>query len=576
MPMHNWKPVLPAIYHHFHQQWTVAISGIAFSFIAVCGTACGLSLSAEDRPSIEQPGNVNASVEVKPVDNADVPGHVTLKIEGWTIHVSDELRQAEPAATDEALRLLESQLKEVVRVIPPEPLTQLREVPIWFSPVPKGFGPTGEYHPDADWLKDHDRDTAMAKAIQFTNISKFGPEIRRMPMMVLHELAHAYHDRVLGFDHPKIIEAYQQAVQSGQYDKVKESSSGTEKKAYAITNHKEYFAELTESYFGVNDFFPFHRTQLRQHDPVMCKLLGQLWKVTTQAGQKNGGEKLYGVQPPPAELKLPEFYKKYVSAHGFPIVSSGRVDDFALKEAAYLVDIMLAKRPDVRQAMIDSGSRLIVEAYDEFSTDIPEYAHMKPKDFWDARARGFGGSQTDPVCCCAEENLLCYPGDPYATECILIHEFAHNIHLRGMVRVDPSFDERAKKAYGEAMQKKLWAGKYASVNHHEYFAEGVQSWFNNNRSFDHDHNHIDTRAELCEYDPALAALCEEVFGDTRLEYTKPISRLTGHLAGYDPATCPEFVWPERLNQAQNEIRKKAQARSDDANREQALPKSDKR
>lgn len=530
-------------------------------WLAFC-TVGGLGLMADEEPASARPVNVETSRNADAV--AEVPGHLTLKLEGWTIHVSDELRKSDAAATDEALRLLEAQLKEVVRVIPAGLLANLRLVRIWLSPTPAGFGPTGEYHPDAGWLKDHNRDVAMAKAIQFTNIPKFSDEIRRMPMMVLHELAHAYHDRVLGFDHPKIIEVYQQAVMSGKYDKVPLLIGGTETKAYAMTNHKEYFAELTESYFGVNDVFPFHRAQMRQHDPAMCELLGELWKVTTPAGTAIADPKLYEVQSPPADLGLPEFYKKYINAHGYPIVSSGRVNDFALKEAAYLVDVMLSNRPDVRKAMIDSGSRLVVEAYDEFSTDIPEYAHMKPKDFWDARARGFGGSQTDPVCSCGEENLLCYPGDPYSTECILIHEFAHNIHLRGMIRVDPKFDDRVKSAYDEAMQKKLWAGKYASVNHHEYFAEGVQSWFNNNRSFDHDHNHVDTRAELREYDPPLAALCEEVFGETQLEYTKPISRLTGHLAGYDPLTCPEFTWPERLKKAHDEIRKKAQARSDAA------------
>ena len=48
----------------------------------------------------------------------------------------------------------------------------------------------------------------------------------------------------------------------------------------------------------------------------------------------------------------------------------------------------------------------------------------------------------DPYCSCGEENLLAYPGDPYAAENILIHEFAHNIHLRGMVNVDATFDTR--------------------------------------------------------------------------------------------------------------------------------------
>jgi len=203
---------------------------------------------------------------------------------------------------------------------------------------------------------------------------------------------------------------------------------------------------------------------------------------------------------------------------------------------------------------------MCVMGWNEFTTDLPEFARMEPKDFWDARARGTGGSQTDPYCTSAEENLLGYPGDPYSTECILIHEFAHCIHLRGMANVDPTFDGRVKTAYETAMKAGLWRGKYASVNHHEYFAEGVQSWFDDNRENDHDHNHVDTRAELVEYDPELAALCREVFGDTELKYTKPVTRLNGHMVGYDPAKAPTFVWPERLQKVKGEIHAKAAAR----------------
>ena len=268
----------------------------------------------------------------------------------------------------------------------------------------------------------------------------------------------------------------------------------------------------------------------------------------------------FEVTAPPSGMKLSPFYEKYVSAKWYPIVSSGKVNDYALKEAAYLVNMMLAKRSDVRQAMIDGGSRLVVMAHDEFTTDVPEHSHMKPKDFWDARARGLGGSKTDPVCPCGEENLLGLKDDPYETENILIHEFAHNIHLLGMVVVDATFDNRLKASYERAMKAGLWKTKYASVNHAEYFAEGVQSWFNNNRPPDHDHNHVDTREELREYDPGLAELCEEVFGNTRLVYTKPAKRLTGHLAGYDPESAPSFTWPSRLDKSRKEIREKAQTR----------------
>jgi hypothetical protein len=158
--------------------------------------------------------------------------------------------------------------------------------------------------------------------------------------------------------------------------------------------------------------------------------------------------------------------------------------------------------------------------------------------------------------------LLGYAGDPYAAENILIHEFAHNIHLRGLVNVDPTFDARLSKTYQDAMGAGLWKGKYASVNHHEYFAEGVQSWFDNNRENDHDHNHVNTRVELLEYDPGLATMCREVFGDTELKYTKPATRLSGHLQGYDPAKAPTFVWPERLQSAMAQIRQQAKSRDE--------------
>ena len=267
------------------------------------------------------------------------------------------------------------------------------------------------------------------------------------------------------------------------------------------------------------------------------------------------------VTAPPAELKVDPFHKKYIDAGGYPIVASEKVNDYALKEAAYLVNLMLAKRPDVKAAMIKSGSRLCIIAHNEFTTDVPEFAWLKPKEYWDARARGTGGSQTDPYCSCGEENLLAYPGDPYSTENILIHEFAHNIHLRGMVKVDPTFDRRLKETYDRAMTAGLWKTKYAATNHHEYFAEGVQSWFDNNRENDHDHNHVNTRDELLEYDAGLAAMCREVFGETKLVYTKPTTRLKDHLAGYDPTTAPKFVWPERLNEARRKIRETAVNRS---------------
>ena len=299
------------------------------------------------------------------------------------------------------------------------------------------------------------------------------------------------------------------------------------------------------------------------------ELVGRESKTTVKATSQVSFQ---GVRfDPPNPDGVPSFYTQSISANGFPIVASAAVNPYALKEAAFLVNMMLAKRPDVRDAMIKSGARMCIMAYNEYTTDLPEFVRLADekardfdsipaKDFWDARARGLGGSEEDPYCSVAEENVLGYVGDPYSTECILIHEFAHNIHLRGLVNVDPTFDRRLKATYDAAMKADLWHGKYASTNHHEYFAEGVQSWFDNNRVNDHDHNHVNTRALLIEYDPGLAAICREVFGDTELKYTKPATRLTGHMQGYDPEKAPKFVWPERLKNVKTAIIEKARSR----------------
>ncbi len=506
-------------------------------------------------------GLVAMSLSVAP---AHAASHQTNSIEGWRVLVHERLLAEDKAATDKALELLRGQLQEIVRVVPAQAVAQLRGVTLWVSPEYPGVKPSAEYHPGAGWLRNNGRDPAMVQGVEFTDVKDFEAETKRMPNFTLHELAHGYHDRVLarGFGNPEIKAAYERAKASKTYDKVERwfgnGRPNTREKAYAMSNPMEYFAETTEAFFSRNDFFPFTRSELKQHDPEMFRLLEQLWGASTPAVQSSQ------VKPPPAELKVPAFYTKFLEADGYPIVASAKVNDYGLKEAAYLVNLLLANRPDVRAAMIKSGSRLCIIAHDEFTTDLPEWAWMTPKDYWDARARGMGGSGDDPLCSCGEENLLAYPGDPYAAENILIHEFAHNIHLRGMVNVDPTFDARVKAAYDSAMKAELWKGKYAAVNHHEYFAEGVQSWFDNNRVNDHDHNHVHLRSQLIEYDPGLAALCREVFGDTVLKYTKPTTRLHGHLEGYDPATAPKFIWPERLTKVKAEIRAKAQSRSDAA------------
>ena len=211
-----------------------------------------------------------------------LPKHTTFPVNDWTVHLSDQLWQQDAAATQTMLRLLSGQLDRVVRTVPMPAVERLRRVPVWINPKYDDERPRCEYHPGAGWLRDNGRDPVMEKAIEITNVPIFPFENRRMPYLMLHELSHAYHDLVLGFDEPRIVATFELARDSGSYEAVKRftGKKTITDKAYALSNHKEYFAETTEAYFGKNDFYPFDRAELRSHDPQMHDLLKKLWDQT--------------------------------------------------------------------------------------------------------------------------------------------------------------------------------------------------------------------------------------------------------------------------------------------------------
>jgi hypothetical protein len=171
---------------------------------------------------------------------------------------------------------LQAQLQAVVHVMPARPLATLRKVRIWVEWEKKKSG-AAEFHPSAAWLREHGYNPEKAGCVELCNTRNFVKWSRgEQPWMVLHELAHAYHFLVLGENHAGIKAAYKQAVDRKLYQSVAYVKGG-KRKAYAVTNSKEYFAELSEAYFGKNDFYPFVRGELKGHDPVGYRLMEEAW-----------------------------------------------------------------------------------------------------------------------------------------------------------------------------------------------------------------------------------------------------------------------------------------------------------
>jgi len=252
---------------------------------------------------------------------------------------------------------------------------------------------------------------------------------------------------------------------------------------------------------------------------VILLLVLALTSSILQAQKSNVAEigKVPIVTTPPASLRLDHFYKKYLDANGIAITASWRVPDSAMVQAWKIVTFMTGNLPkNVLDAMVKVHTRVTVMARYEGTTDVPEHAHLAADTTlnWDVRARGLGGDMEMPLTTCAEENLLAYQIDKYHAEDILIHEFAHSIHLIGIVQVDTTFNQKLEKLLNLAVSKGKYANTYAKTDIAEYWAEGVQDWFNINAEApkpDGKHNRLNTRKELKKYDPDLYLLIGQYF-----------------------------------------------------------------
>jgi hypothetical protein len=134
------------------------------------------------------------------------------------------------------------------------------------------------HHPDAGWLREHGMDPDKARCVEVANARNFLKWTSDQPWMVLHELAHGYHHQFLdgGFNNAAVKAAFDRASKAKRYESV-ERTHAKKQKAYPATDPMEYFAESSEAFFGKNDFYPFIRSELKQHDPEMFELLKKFW-----------------------------------------------------------------------------------------------------------------------------------------------------------------------------------------------------------------------------------------------------------------------------------------------------------
>ncbi len=232
------------------------------SIFLLFSLTCGVCL-AEEAPSIP-------AVRFDPVQR---------EMEGWTVHCDPAILEGgeHAEAGKKALRMLGDHLNRIALLVEESRLVNLRKCEIWIEhehPVMRSM----QYHPGVGWLEAHGHDPRLHQKVHIVRAAALleRGQLLKHPAVVLHELAHAYHDQFLTFEHEPTLETYKKAMDAKLYDRVL-LFNGKIVPHYATTNHKEYFAESAEAYFYRNDFFPFVRAELKEHDPATHTLMETVW-----------------------------------------------------------------------------------------------------------------------------------------------------------------------------------------------------------------------------------------------------------------------------------------------------------
>ncbi|MEN9434136.1 MAG: hypothetical protein RLZZ422_1725 [Pseudomonadota bacterium] len=194
-------------------------------------------------------------------------------IREWTIHYDNQLMKEDAKKLLSTLVLLDDKLEQITQLVPKVSLKYLQAVPIWIS---NDHGEGLVYHASSAWLVMHGRNPAMSGAVELQHLGDLSIWSESQPLVLLHELAHGLHHRLFNYNHRIISASFRNATILGLYQSV-QRYDGSYGKAYALEDEREYFAELTEAYFGTNDYYPFNRQQLKEYDPIGHAMIETIW-----------------------------------------------------------------------------------------------------------------------------------------------------------------------------------------------------------------------------------------------------------------------------------------------------------
>jgi hypothetical protein len=371
------------------------------------------------------------------------------------------------------------------------------------------------------------------------DVTSFGEEnLLNLPLdryddesIAVHEFCHTIDAALRRIDFTwskRLSVTYKNALEKGLW-----------KYAYTASNQAEYWAEICQSYFDCNRINNWNhcsvgtREQLKMYDPEGYDLVRTTFKLSPENDWRYQPVRQQpSVIVPPPQFKVDPYYTKFTFAREFTVLGSKLVSDAALLRANDTIRKMFAYRHDILKAMIADGVRLVVLGRQEKLSDLPEFKDAKGKTGFD-EVRYLDYTPELKLLVVPEENVLGLRQDPFAGKAMVVSVFAKGLYrvagLRPVLadfekqrsrqqyelrvkRLDINFDKALEKIYQGALGKGLWKGTPAARDRGEYWAAGVEAYFDaagTGYAPHHADRPIVTREALKAYDAELFALVDE-------------------------------------------------------------------
>lgn len=209
------------------------------------------------------------------------PGYYERKVNGFKVYVSRLAYENSDERRGEPLKVVDDELARIVDLFPPDTVKGCRLWPVWVEwdhTLPQEarayaayFGPTGDVLL-REGIDPRKSDCVCILSLK-TAVALKGKGLNKNTL--IHEFAHLVHAKVYK-GNTLIRNAYQQAMARHLYDRVR-YDNGLTRRAYAATNEREYFAELSCAYFDSLEYPPHDHKELRELDSVGYELMTKAW-----------------------------------------------------------------------------------------------------------------------------------------------------------------------------------------------------------------------------------------------------------------------------------------------------------